>query len=89
MDRTSLYRALSALRRHRWVALSPGPDGRARTAAITPAGAAVLARAEPRWSLLQRRLKERFGGEPWRVLHEELRRLSECARELAEEDDRV
>ena len=87
MDRTSLYRALAGLQRQRWISLSAGPDGRARSASVTAAGAAALERAHPRWSLLQRRLKERFGAEPWRVLHEELLRLSRCAEDVAMEDE--
>lgn len=89
MDRTSLYRSLAGLQRKRWISLSAGPDERARAASITAAGAAVIERAQPRWSGLQRRLRERFGEEPWRMLHEELRRLSQCAEDVSMEDHRL
>jgi DNA-binding MarR family transcriptional regulator len=83
MDRTSLYRALGALERQRWVVLHGGPDGRTRTAAVSAAGAAALSRAEQGWSATQRALVERFGHARWQSLVAELQRLSDCARELA------
>ena len=35
MDRTSLYRALGALEKQRWITLSDGADSRSRTASVT------------------------------------------------------
>jgi DNA-binding MarR family transcriptional regulator len=87
MDRTSLYRALTGLARQRWVRLSAGPDSRARSAAVTPAGEAALARADPPWTAMQRALMARFGAEQWRTLHTELLRLAECAQALAAKDE--
>jgi DNA-binding MarR family transcriptional regulator len=83
MDRTSLYRALAALEKQRWVAVRNGPDGRTRTAAVTAAGEAVLARAEPGWATTQRAVVERFGAEQWQALVAELRRLADCAQAVA------
>jgi len=82
MDRTSLYRALSALEKQRWVSVHAGPDGRTRTATVSAAGEAALSRADPGWSATQRALVERFGASRWQALVAELQRLSECAREL-------
>ncbi|HEV7986332.1 MAG TPA: MarR family winged helix-turn-helix transcriptional regulator [Steroidobacteraceae bacterium] len=82
MDRTSLYRALAALEKQRWVTLHHGPDARTRTAAITAAGESVLGRAEPGWATTQHALIERFGAAQWQTLVAELRRLADCAREL-------
>ena len=47
MDRTSLYRAIEALRKQRWVTLSDGNDSRSRSAAITKSGALALKRGGP------------------------------------------
>src|ERR1022692_2002541 len=61
MDRTSLYRALGALEKQRWITLSDGADSRSRTASGTKRGEAVLAKAEPGWASTQRALIDRFG----------------------------
>ena len=82
MDRTSLYRALAALEKQRWVTLQDGSDGRTRAASITAAGEAVLSQAEPGWARTQHALIERFGASQWQTLVAELRRLAECAQEL-------
>ena len=82
MDRTSLYRALAALARQRWVILHGGPNGRTRTASITPQGEAALGRSDPGWQSTQRELVRRFGAAEWQTLTAELRRLAQCAREL-------
>ena len=83
MDRTSLYRALAAMQKQRWVTLREGNDSRSRSAAVTRAGEAALARAEPGWTGMQCALIERFGAQEWQALVAELARLSDCARELA------
>jgi DNA-binding MarR family transcriptional regulator len=82
MDRSSLYRALAALAKQRWIRLHDGPDGRTRTASVTAQGEAVLERAEPGWASTQSALVERFGVAQWQALTAELNRLAQCAREL-------
>jgi len=84
MDRTSLYRALAALQKQRWITLKDGADSRSRTAALSSKGEAVLARAEPGWASTQRALIARFGAPQWQALVAELRRLAECAGALAD-----
>lgn len=79
MDRTSLYRALGALEKQRWITLSDGADSRSRTASVTKRGEAVLAKAEPGWASTQRALIDRFGAAQWQGLVAELRRLADCA----------
>jgi DNA-binding MarR family transcriptional regulator len=79
MDRTSLYRALAAMEKQRWVTLGDGPDGRTRTAALTRGGEAVLSRADPGWSEAQGALIERFGAAQWQKFVAELDRLAACA----------
>lgn len=85
MDRTSLYRALAALAKQHWVTLNGGPDGRTRTAAITPQGEAALGRADPGWQSTQRELVRRFGAAEWQSFTAELRRLAQCAHELEDQ----
>lgn len=83
MDRTSLYRALTALQKQRWINLRHGADGRSRSASLTPAGEAALARAEPGWAGTQRAIVESFGAPQWQALVAELRRLAQCAAHCA------
>lgn len=82
MERTSLYRALAAMQKQHWVLLRDGPDGRTRTATLTRAGEAVLARADPGWSGTQRALIDRFGAGAWQNFVAELNRLAACAEQL-------
>ena len=79
MDRTSLYRAIEALRKQRWVTLSDGNDSRSRSAAITKSGALALKRADPGWASTQRGIVERFGYREWQTFTNELQRLVDCA----------
>lgn len=79
MDRTSLYRALAAMEKQRWVSMRDGSDGRTRTAVVTRSGQSVLARADPGWASTQRALIERFGAAKWQHLVAELHRLADCA----------
>jgi DNA-binding MarR family transcriptional regulator len=86
MDRTSLYRALAAMEKQRWVTMRDGPDGRTRTAVVTRIGETVLARADPGWASTQRALIEGFGAAQWQHLVAELRRLADCAEALKSAD---
>jgi DNA-binding MarR family transcriptional regulator len=82
MDRTSLYRALAAMQKQRWVSLQDGADSRSRSATVTRQGELALSQAEPGWASTQRALIERFGQVKWQSLVAELRRLADCASEL-------
>jgi DNA-binding MarR family transcriptional regulator len=79
MDRTSLYRALGALQKQRWVALGAGRDSRSRCATITRRGTLALAEADPGWSGTQTQIVDRFGRAEWQALVRELQRLVDCA----------
>ena len=79
MDRTSLYRAIEALRKQRWVRLSDGNDSRSRSAAITRSGALALKRADPGWASTQSGIVARFGYREWQSFTSELQRLVDCA----------
>ena len=78
LDRTSLYRAIEALGRRRWVRLSDGNDNRSRSASITRRGALALTRADPGWSRTQSGIVERFGHRQWQLFTNELQRLIDC-----------
>lgn len=79
MDRTSLYRAIEALRKRRWVRLGDGHDSRSRSAAITRSGTLALDRADPGWASTQSGIVERFGHREWQAFTRELQRLIDCA----------
>ncbi|MDE1916651.1 MAG: winged helix-turn-helix transcriptional regulator [Sphingomonadales bacterium] len=75
MDRTSLYRALPALERAGWLALA-SPSPRLRIAAITPAGEALIMRAEPDWTALQTRILASMQPGEWLALQASADRLA-------------
>jgi len=79
MDRTSLYRAIEALTKQRWVTLSDGHDRRSRTASVTKSGEAALAKAGPGWAATQRAIVSRFGQKRWQSFVTELDHLVDCA----------
>lgn len=79
MDRTSLYRELASLQRRKWVSLKDEGDGRSRNAIITEKGAAVLAKADSDWSIIQTAVVDRFGRARWKAFVAELQHLIECS----------
>jgi DNA-binding MarR family transcriptional regulator len=78
MDRTSLYRAIEALKKQRWVSLRDGNDNRSRSASITKSGDIALAKADPGWATTQRAIVSRFGQERWQSFVSELQHLIDC-----------
>jgi DNA-binding MarR family transcriptional regulator len=80
MDRTSLYRAIAAMRRNGWLQIASGGDARSRTAEFTSTGRRVLKAAAPAWERTQTEIIDRFGRDKWTVLVAELDRLAGCAR---------
>jgi DNA-binding MarR family transcriptional regulator len=80
MDRTSLYRAVTPMRRDGWLTLAAGTDARSRTAEFTTKGLRVLRAADPAWGRTQTEIIERFGRDKWAALVSELERLAACAR---------
>jgi DNA-binding MarR family transcriptional regulator len=80
MDRTSLYRAVTPMRRDGWLTISAGADARSRAADLTSRGLRLLETADPAWGRMQTVIIERFGRDKWAVLVAELERLAACAR---------
>ena len=74
MERTTLYRALSPLRRQGWVALDAG-GGRARTATLTGRGRRAMEAATAAWQAAQEDLLGRVGAEDWARVESSLARL--------------
>jgi DNA-binding MarR family transcriptional regulator len=79
MDRTSLYRAVTPMRRDGWLTISAGADARSRAAEFTTRGLGVLEAADPVWGRMQTAIIERFGRDKWAALVAELQRLAACA----------
>jgi len=79
MDRTSLYRAIEPLTRKGWVAIAPGA-GRAKSAAITPAGTMVMEDATAAWEAVQAMVIERLGFARWDALQALLTEVTHAAR---------
>ncbi len=61
MDRTTLTRNLTPLKKMGLIALQTGSDKRERTLSLTIAGKRALAVAEPKWHAAQRSLEQQLG----------------------------
>jgi DNA-binding MarR family transcriptional regulator len=81
LDSTTLSRTLRPLEAKRWIRCEPGKDRRERQLELTGAGRSQLDRTTPAWERVQRRLKERLGGERWEALLAELAAVAGVARE--------
>lgn len=78
MDRSSLYRTIAPVERHGWVTIAP-IDGRTKVACLTPAGRAVMERAESDWAKAQAQMLAGLEAGEWQALQASLRRLTEAA----------
>jgi len=61
LEETGLNRSVRALADRGWIAIRTGDDRRERLLAITAAGRAVIAEAEPLWLAAQRRMADELG----------------------------
>jgi DNA-binding MarR family transcriptional regulator len=78
IEETALNRAVRALHGRGWIAIRTGADRRERMLAITAAGRALLAEAEPLWSGAQQRMSDELGG-TWDALLRSLDEVTESA----------
>lgn len=69
VDASTLTRNLRPLVAAGWIAVSAGSDARSHTVAITPAGRAKRAAAQPRWRAAQDALNGLLGIDEVRALH--------------------
>jgi DNA-binding MarR family transcriptional regulator len=69
MDASTLTRNLKPLLDAGWVQMSPGPDGRTRSVAITAAGRDKRAEAQRRWRVAQDALNAALGTGRVSALH--------------------
>lgn len=80
MDRTSLYRTLAPIERQGWIATSAGEQGRARQAALTPAGRDKMEAATAAWEACQSEIVGAIGPDQWEALEGQLRALVDTSR---------
>jgi DNA-binding MarR family transcriptional regulator len=78
VEETALNRAVRGLESRGWIAIRTGDDRRARVLAITAAGRALLAEAEPLWHAVQKRMAAELGAD-WNVLMTSLHAVTESA----------
>jgi DNA-binding MarR family transcriptional regulator len=78
MDRTSLYRAIEALKKQGWLTVRDAKDNRSCSASITRNGELALSQADPGWSKTQSDVVVRFGHTEWQAFVRELQRLIDC-----------
>ncbi len=69
LDASTLTRNVQALMQAGWVTQEPGPDGRSRRVAATPAGQALRAQAQQRWRASQEHINRVLGAERVIALH--------------------
>lgn len=78
MDRTSLYRTITPLERHGWVAVVAG-GGRAKIARLTDAGRAARDAAYGDWVVAQEQVLGGISSEEWSTFLVTLDRLMRAA----------
>ena len=61
MERTTLTRNLSPLKKLRYIAIAEGPDKRAKSLRLTKAGEKALSSAKPLWRAAQQSLELQLG----------------------------
>jgi len=79
-ERTSLYRALSPLRRSGLVTIRSAADRRAHDVALTARATRRIDQALPHWAAAQRMVLDRFGADAWSKLAVRLGHLTTIAR---------
>jgi len=72
MERTSLYRTISALTGTDAVRIADGQRGRERIASLTPVGEGKIIAALPHWERTQARIIEMIGSDEWSDLSKRL-----------------
>lgn len=78
-ERTSLYRALSPLRRDGLVTVRTGVDRRAHDISLTTRGTRCIEEAKPHWVAAQRMVLDGFGAAAWSKLAARLVHLTAIA----------
>ena len=76
MDRTSLYRALSAMVRMGWLHIKDGPKGRTKVVQLSKAGVRAAANAAGYWESAQSRVIGEFGFDRWTALQRTMAELT-------------
>lgn len=79
-ERTSLYRALSPMRRAGLVTVRAGADRRAHDVALTARARRRIDEATPHWAAAQQMVLRQFGAAAWSRLAEQLGELTAIAR---------
>jgi DNA-binding MarR family transcriptional regulator len=82
MERTSLYRTISALEKNGTVSIKPGPNRKIRVAHLTATGEALIARAMPAWQSVQSRMIDAIGAESWAALSPTLKTIPNLVEHL-------
>lgn len=78
MDRTTLYRTITPVERHGWVAIVPGP-GRSKIVRLTDEGRAAVRSGRKDWAVAQEQVLGDLPQEEWDSLLRTLNRLIEAA----------
>jgi DNA-binding MarR family transcriptional regulator len=72
MERTTLTRNLTPLRKLGYVVTEPGPDRRSRSLCLTAAGRKALTAARPKWQAAQHGFEKQFGRPDVKLLNAKL-----------------
>jgi DNA-binding MarR family transcriptional regulator len=82
IDTTTLTRSLRLMRKQGLLTISERSTMRQRFVTLTREGTRVLEKSLPQWRRVQTRFVNAIGKEHWKVLQQELARLSTIARKL-------
>ena len=79
LDKTTLSRNLTLLRKKGWIETAPSTDGRERRYVLSKTGRSRMAAAQPAWRRAQERLRGSMTAKDWDAMWNILRALAEAA----------
>ncbi|HEY3939916.1 MAG TPA: MarR family winged helix-turn-helix transcriptional regulator [Bryobacteraceae bacterium] len=81
IDKTTLSRNLTLMKRNGWIGHGAAKDRRERGFELTPAGRELLAAAKPDWKRAQERLRSAMTGKEWDAMWNVFRAVTRAAQE--------
>ena len=80
LDKTTLSRNLTLLRKKGWIETAPSTDGRERRYVLSKTGRSRMAAAQPAWRRAQEQLRGSMTAKDWDAMWKTFRTLTDAAR---------